>query len=108
MNEKDLQRFQELLEQAEIQDKLVDCKNVEEFINFFKELEISISNEDAKAIYEELLEKASSEELNLDDLEDVSGGGILAGAAIIGGGVAVSYIMAKVAWKKIKKMSNYR
>lgn len=108
MDQSDLQRFQELLEQEEFQDKLVDCKNIDEFIAFFKEYELNISDEDAKSIYEELLKKASFEELAIDDLEDVSGGGFLAGAAIIGGGIAVSYIMAKVAWKKIKKMSNYR
>ena len=71
-------------------EKLIEANDLNEFKCLLKESRIELNDEEAELFFNERKNQMSTE-LDADALDNVAGGGILAGATIIGAGVAFVY-----------------
>lgn len=89
-------------EKEEYAERIVECKTPEELIELLKEVDISISEEEARDAIRIISEKLEKEELDEEDLELVSGGfwGIipaLKATALVLGGVGAAALIGGIA-----------
>lgn len=68
-------------------EKLENAKNEKEFKSVLGETKVNLTDEEVSAMYQEF-RRQLSDELNEENLENVSGGSVVAGVTIIAAGVA--------------------
>jgi len=104
MTEITAKKVRELLEDEAFGKKVENLETVEELKEAFKAQGVELTAEEVYDICEAVTAPKDGE-ISADQLDQISGGSVLAGALIIAGGLALSYGAGYVAGKIIKKKS---
>lgn len=96
-----LMKVRALMESEEFGKEIENVETADELKTALESHDVEISLQEVDEICAGIASKSS--DLSEDDLDNVSGGGFLAGCAIVAGAWAVSYVAGYVAGKVIKK-----
>ena len=97
-----IEKIRVLMESDAFGKEIENVENKTELKNIFEKYGIDITEDEVVEICRGIAAK-KNDELSEEDLDIVSGGGILSGLAIVAGAWAVSYVAGYVAGKVIKK-----
>ena len=95
-NESFCEKLQAVLEDEKNLERLAEAKDKDELKAVFSDLGLEISDEDLSNVSRQLEEFKDSEEFSEEVLENVSGGCILCGIALVGGCIVTAYIVYKI------------